>query len=161
VEPTRFATDTSLAALARWLRFLGYDVAVVPRARLEEVFALALRDDRTVLTTSRRRPRRWAAVPALTVAREDEAAEVRRIAAAFAPAGPPFSRCGACGTALADRLPAEARGEVPARVARAAGRLRSCSGCGRWYWEGTHVRAIRAWLERALGRPLAPAEPRS
>jgi uncharacterized protein len=161
VAPTRFVADRSLTALARWLRFLGYDVRTVPGARLEEVFEAARREGRTVLTPSLRRPRRWAGVPALTVARDRDDAEVRRIAAAHEPSGPPFSRCGACGAALETRLPAEARGEVPSRVLRAARELRSCPGCGRWYWEGTHVRAIRAWLERALGRPLGPGVPRA
>ena len=30
-----------------------------------------------------------------------------------------------------------------------------CPGCGKWYWEGSHVARLRAWLERALGRAIA------
>lgn len=146
--------DSSLESLARRLRFLGYDVITLAGARLEEVLAAARREGRTVLTLSTRRPRRWADVPAITVARGDEAGAVRRIAVAFQPAGPPFSRCGECGGALQRRHAFEALGEVPGRVSRSASFLHYCPVCGRWYWEGTHVARIREWLEQALGRPL-------
>ena len=156
MTPARFATDSSLDSLARRLRFLGYDVVTLRGSRLEEVLAAARRDGRTVLTTSRRRPRRWADVPAITLERGDDAGAVRDLARDHEPSGPPFSRCGECGAALERRLAVEARGEVPARVLRSASHLHHCPECGRWYWEGTHVARIREWLERALGRPLAP-----
>jgi uncharacterized protein len=158
VPGTRFITDSSLESLARRLRFLGHDVVTLPGARLEDVMAAARRDGRTVLTLSARRPRRWADVPALTVARDDEAGTVRALAARYPPEDPPFSRCSGCNTRLERRLAIEARGEVPGRVLRAARELRYCPGCGRWYWDGTHVRAIRDWLERAVGRPLEPPD---
>ena len=156
MPPARFITDSSLESLARRLRFLGYDVIALAGARLEEVLAVARREDRTVLTLSARRPRRWADVPAITVERGDEAGAVRKLAGSFEPAGPPFSRCGDCGTAREERHAFEAHGEVPGRVLRSAPFLRYCPSCGKWYWEGTHVAHIREWLERALGRPLEP-----
>lgn len=156
VPPARFITDSSLESLARRLRFLGYDVTTLAGARFEELLAAARREDRTVLTLSARRPRRWADVPAITIGRGDEAREVRGLTAAFEPAGPPFSRCGRCGAALERRHAFEAHGEVPGRVLRSAAFLHYCPACGRWYWEGTHVARIREWLEQALGRPLAP-----
>ncbi len=155
----RFLTDSSLAHLARRLRFLGYDVAVLPGARLEEILAAARREGRTVLTLSARRPRRWAGVPAIGVERGDEQAAVRMLASAYEPDGAPFSRCGECNTLLEPRHAVEAHGEVPARVLRRGTQLHCCPGCGRWYWEGSHVRHIREWLERALGRPLSPRTP--
>lgn len=155
VPGPRFITDSSLASLARRLRFLGHDVVTLPGARLEDVLAAARRDDRTVLTLSARRPRRWADVPALTVER-DESAAVRALEERHPAGDPPLGRCSVCNERLERRLAIEARGEVPGRVLRAGRELRYCPGCGKWYWDGTHVRAIRAWLERALGRPLEP-----
>jgi hypothetical protein len=154
VPPARFITDSSLDALARRLRFLGYDVVTLPSARLEEVMAEARRQGRTVLTLSVRRPRRWTDVPAIAVVRGDEAGAVRALASSYEPAGPPFSRCAECNAALQRRHAFEALGEVPGRVQRAATFLSHCPGCGKWYWEGSHVGRIREWLEKALGRPL-------
>ena len=156
VPVTRFITDSSLDFLARRLRFLGYDVVTLEGARLEEVLAAARRQGRTVLTLSARRPRRWADVPAIALRRGDEAAAVRMLATAYEPAGPPFSRCGECNTALERRHSIEAQGEVPGRVLRGSPVLHYCPGCGKWYWEGTHVQRLREWLEQALGRPLGP-----
>ncbi len=154
MPPARFVTDSSLEFLARRLRFLGYDVITLRGARLEEILERARAEGRTVLTLSARRPRRYADVPAIAVARGDPAAALRALAAAHEPAGDPFSRCGECNGALQRRHAVEAAGEVPARVLRAAAWLSYCPQCGKWYWEGTHVARIRAWLERALGRPL-------
>jgi uncharacterized protein with PIN domain len=154
VPPARLITDSSLESLAHRLRFLGYDVVTLKGARLEETLAAARRQGRTVLTLSLRRPRRWADVPVITLARGDEAGAVRMLAATCEPAGPPFSRCGACGAALERRHVFEAAGEVPGHVLRSAAFLRYCPDCGKWYWEGTHVARIREWLEQALGRSL-------
>ena len=123
-------------------------------ARLEELFEAARREQRTVLTSSARHPRRYAEVPAIVIARGDPAAALRAIAAAHGPAGPPFSRCPVCNAALRRRHPMEASGEVPGRVLRTSRWFSDCPGCGKWYWEGSHVARLRDWLERALGRPL-------
>lgn len=157
VPPARFATDTSLEFLARRLRFLGYDVVTHRGARLEELFEAARGEGRTVLTLSRRHPRRFADVPAITVARADPEGALRSLAAAYEPAGAPFTRCPACNGALQRRQRIEASGEVPGRVLRGAAPLRYCADCGKWYWEGSHTARLREWLGRALGRPL-PAE---
>jgi uncharacterized protein with PIN domain len=157
MPPARFITDTSLELLARRLRMLGYDVATVPGARLEELFEAARREGRTVLTLSARRPRRFADIPAIGVARADPAAVLRALAAGHEPAGPPFSRCPGCNVALQRRTAFEATGEVPGKVLRSASSLTYCPHCGKWYWEGSHVQRMREWLEQALGRPIAPA----
>ena len=155
MEPTRFVTDASLELVARRLRFMGYDVASHRGARLEELFAVAAREGRVVLTLSRRHPRRWATVAAVRLPRADPAAALRLIAEGHAPAGAPFSRCPHCNVALRRRTAFEAVGEVPARVARGGGPLTWCPACGRWYWIGSHVARIVEWLGEATGKPVA------
>jgi uncharacterized protein with PIN domain len=154
VAPTRFITDSSLAFVARRLRLLGFDVALLPGARLEEVLEAARREGREVLTTSTRHPRRYGDVVTRSVPRDAEPA-LRAIVADSEPSGAPFSRCSVCNTALVRRFPFEARGEVPSSVLRAGGPLRYCPSCGKWYWTGSHVARLREWLERTLDRPLA------
>lgn len=159
MPPARFITEASLEFLARRLVFLGYDVTILRGARLEELFAAARQADRIVITLSARHPRAFADVAAVRVPRDDPAHGLRMIAAAHEPAGPPFSRCAQCNAALQRRHPMEARGEVPGRVLRGATELRFCPVCGKWFWEGTHIARLRAWLEAALGRPMAAARP--
>ena len=157
-RPTRWVTDSSLAFLARRLRLLGYDVLDLGGARLEEVLEVARREGRAVLTTSARHPRRFAAVPVRRVPRDAPTA-LRELTRAHAAAGPPFSRCAECNTPLQRRHPLEASGEVPGSVLRRARTLSFCPGCGRWYWDGSHVARLRRWLEDALGTTLPSDRP--
>ena len=150
-EPTRFVTDASLEQLARRLRFLGYDVATHRGARLEELFAVAATQGRTVLTLSARQPRTAGAVAVLRVARGDDAAAVRDVAARHAPSGARWSRCPGCNVALQSRSSFEAIGEVPARITRSGWPLTWCPSCGRWFWPGSHVARMNAWFDRVLG----------
>ena len=159
MAPARFVTDSSLAFLARRLRFLGYDVLVSPGARLEELLELGRAEGRVVLTTSGRHPRRFADVTSRSLPRTDARELVRVIAGEAEPAGPPFSRCPECNVALQKRHAFEARGEVPGRVLRTSRELNYCPSCGKWYWEGSHVARLRVWLEEALGRPLLGGHP--
>jgi len=156
---TRFLTDTSLEHLARKLRLLGYDVVTIRGARLEELLEAARRERRIVLTQSARHPARYADVAVITVPRGDPGPALRLLVAMHAPAGEPFSRCMVCNEPLQRRTAFEARGEVPGRVLRTARGLTYCPQCGRWYWEGSHVDRLRAWLEGTLGRPLPRRDP--
>lgn len=160
MPPARLVTDSSLDFVARRLRFLGYDVTTLRGARLEELFDVAERDGRTVLSTSSRHPRRYGRVPMIVAGPDSPEALVRRIADANEAAGAPFSRCPACNVVLHRRHVLEARGEIPGRVLRSIRSASYCPQCGKWYWEGSHVARIRAWLEAALGRPL-PGSPGS
>jgi uncharacterized protein with PIN domain len=144
-------TDASLDQLARRLRFLGYDVVTHRGARLEELFAVAATQGRTVLTLSARHPRRAAGVDVVRVPRGDEASAVREVAARHLPSGPRWSRCPACNSALRARSAFEALGEVPARITRSGWPLSSCPTCGRWFWPGSHVARMNAWFDRLLG----------
>lgn len=157
--PTRFVTDSSLDLLARRLRFLGFDIVTHRGARLEELFDDAARTGRTVLTSSRRHPRRWADVAVVRVERGDVAAALRAVATHHAPATAAWTRCPRCNVALHARSAFEARGEVPGRVTRMRGvTFRSCPSCGQWYWSGSHVARMNTWLEQALGRGIARFE---
>jgi len=151
----RFLAETSLELLARRLRILGHDVEVVQGARIETLFEEARRLQRTALTTSSRHPRRYADV-AVTVVPRDPIEAVRAIDSRYAPLGAPYSRCASCNTELETRPASAAKGQAPDEIVRRAQRLAHCTGCGRWYWHGSHVDRLRAWFERALGRALAP-----
>lgn len=152
----RFVTDHALERLAQRLRLAGYDTRSAGRARLDEVYAIAAEDGRAVVTPSRRHPARFGAVAAIVVPREDVVAALRMAVAQFGPADTaPFSRCLVCNTTLERRHPLEAAGEVPGGVTRRFRQLAHCPGCGRWYWDGSHVARLRAWLDAALGPPAS------
>jgi len=151
----RFVTDTSLEFVARRLRALGVDVAPAGPVALPALLERARREGRVALTTSLRHPRRFADVSVLVVRRDDPEGAVRAVAERHPPEGAPFSRCLLCNAALERHEAREARGAAPADVLRTAATLDRCPRCGRWYWHGSHVDRLRAWLAAALGRPVA------
>jgi uncharacterized protein with PIN domain len=148
---SRFVTDASLEFVARRLRLMGFDVTTISGARLEELLEAGRREARTVLTLSRRQPKRFADVAVLVLPRGDAASAFRAIVTGHQAAGEPFSRCPRCNVALQRRHPFEARGEVPGRVLRAGGPLSYCPSCGKWYWEGSHTARLREWMRSTIG----------
>lgn len=145
----RFVTDSSLALLARRLRLLGFDVECVASGGLEAVFEKARAEDRIVLTASARHPRRYAAVGAFRVARDPRSA-LRAVAERFEPESPALGRCSVCNAPLETWDASDAPLAVPADVRRAGARVEHCARCGRWYWRGSHVERMRAWVAEAM-----------
>jgi hypothetical protein len=152
----RFVTDSSLELLARRLRLLGFDVECLAGANLEAVFEKARAAERIVLTLSSRHPRRFASVAAYRVPRDPRAA-LRAVSERFVPDARAFSRCSVCNARLVARPASSAPATVPRRVRETVTTLEHCEACGRWYWPGTHVARMRAWIAAALvGSPRKP-----
>jgi uncharacterized protein with PIN domain len=148
-----FACDAMLGALARWLRFAGFDVRYDPAISDAALAGLAQREGRWLLT--RDRALASAAGPRVLLLRAsavtDQVAEVRDRLDLTADEGRFFTRCSRCNGALSDIDPAEAASRVPPYVAAHASRFRACAGCGRIYWAGTHHARIAARLHDLFG----------
>ena len=149
----RFIADRSLEGVARRLRALGFDVAVLD-GRLEQVCADARAEQRVVLTTSRRVPPPCGLRERWVVPRDDLAAAVRAVLARCEPDAAPFTRCVHCN----EPLVAFDGSAGPPPVAPPAGvRVTGqCPRCGRCYWHGSHVDRTREWIERETGRHIVP-----
>lgn len=158
----KLIADAMLGRLARWLRALGLDVVCDETLDDEALAARARREGRLLLTRDRR----------LCLERGDP--DWCRIVEADSPAGQieelapdlglfeagwrdrTFTRCMVCNATLTARRAERVRGALPAEVrrdprVRSAGFLR-CPGCDRVYWEGSHTRRMRRWLEAAAAR---------
>lgn len=140
-----FLCDAMLGRLARDLRLLGYDVAYAGPDEPDGVILARAREEGRLLLTKDRELASRAGASGVLLERADELEElVDRLG--LRPRRADFlTRCTACGA----RLVAGPRGaddEAPADVERVA----RCPACGHVYWEGSHVAAIRARLERFL-----------
>jgi uncharacterized protein with PIN domain len=151
----RFAVDAMLGRLARWLRLLGFDVWYESDVPDERLVRCALEEARWILTRDRALPVEWRVPRVHVVAAETPAGQLREVVAAFDLAGRarPFARCSRCNAELVPLAPEQAAARVPARVRERHARFLACPGCGRSYWEGTHVARIRRVLERTLAGP--------
>jgi uncharacterized protein with PIN domain len=145
-----------LGRLARWLRALGLDVHPAPPVADVALARLAAREGRLLLTRDRRLCAKEGPGRCRWVHARKPAAQLRELARGLGLFDPGwrdrlFTRCMVCNTPLRDTewegvipdLPPEVRADP--RV-RSVG-LRRCPSCRRVYWEGSHTRRMRRWLE--------------
>ncbi len=148
-----FACDAMLGALARWLRFAGFDVRCDPHLPDAALAVLAQREGRWLLT--RDRALASAAGPRVLLLKQTavarQVAEVRERLGLAVDESRLFTRCSRCNGVLRDLDPAEAASRVPPYVAAHASRFRACPGCSRVYWAGTHHARIAARLHDLFG----------
>jgi hypothetical protein len=147
--PLRLLCDEMLKGIGRWLRAAGYDAAIAADRASDQTLAAQARAERRILLTCDRRlaaQAGGACTLILASERLDQAArELKDCGIDWLRA--PFTRC------LVDNAPlAPARAEglavVPAGARRDDGPVLTCPECARVYWPGSHVRRMRARLER-------------
>lgn len=139
----RLLCDEMLQRLCRWLRAAGYDTAQARFGAADrEIISRAVAEDRLLLTRDReflaRREAR-SRVFYLTTDNLDAQAVLLRDALAIDWLHRPFSRCLLCNTELEHAPDSVRPPQVPQPLLR-------CPHCHRLYWEGTHVRRMRARL---------------
>lgn len=144
----RFAVDSMLGKLAKWLRILGFDTRcerIASRAELDE-----FKSDGCIVVT---RNRRWSIGGQVVLIEANEPAEqLRELVAAVGIAGEelqPLSRCIRCNDPLRIIARREAVGAVPDHVYETQAEFYQCPGCGRTYWPGSHSKHMSerlAWL---------------
>ena len=150
----RFALDQHLGRLAAYLRLLGLDC--VHRARFDDddLARVAIEERRVLLSRDRRLLMRRAIVHGGFVHATDPMEQVPEVLHRFgAPeAVAPFTRCMACNGVLR----AAARQDVDDRLQPDTreyySEFRECPGCRRVFWDGSHVRRMRAWVDAWLAR---------
>jgi uncharacterized protein with PIN domain len=133
-----FVADAMLGTLAKWLRILGYDTLFDPALDDHQLARLARAEGRVLLTRDRALARRRG-MRALLIESEQLDDQIEQVLAELElEPERSFSRCPVCNEPLVPMAQQEAREKVPAYVARTHKRFKSCPGCGRVYWRGTH-----------------------
>lgn len=149
----RFVADAHLGGLARMLRMLGFDTLYSNAYQDEKVRAIAVRDARVVLTRDRdllkcrdithgcyvhalRPMEQWKEI----VSRLQLERDAR-----------PFTLCLHCNERLQEIDKADVMDQLPPDVARHYQRFCTCPGCKRIYWEGSHWKRMRNWLDELPG----------
>jgi len=146
----RFVADSMLGRLAKWLRAFGFGVLYEPFADDHELIAWARERGAIVLTRDTRFPR----PPDVRIIfiTHDRVGEQLRQVAREAPLDLDqarlLSRCTVCNQELLAATRDEVWQQVPPFVYLTQESYARCPGCGRVYWEGTHVARMRRQLER-------------
>jgi len=156
MDDSRLVADVMLGRLARWLRALGYDTLYFRDAPDRRLLAVALAERRRLLTRDAALARH-AREAGLLVRAEQLDAQIREVTATLRlHPGRALSRCLECNGELVPVDPETIRHRVPAYTFATRREFRTCRGCDRVYWSGTHVAGIHRRLEPYLRPALAP-----
>ncbi len=147
----KFIVDGDLKPLVKRLRMLGLDCHYEGGTSIADMIQTALLEDRILITLK--------AVPdtarlkVLTIHGDDPDEQLRLVAGAFPFRGhiQPFSRCLVCNAMLEDLQPSgdDEEIDIPASVRQRGLPLFRCPQCKRPYWHGSHIKRMKAMLERS------------
>lgn len=145
----RFIADAHLAALARYLRMLGFDVHFDETLDDAEVADVAVREKRIVLSRDRELLKHRIITHGCYVHESKPREQLKEIVDRLDLLGAmnPFTRCMECNAELADVDKAEIIDRLPAGTAEYYDRFKSCPGCGKIYWPGSHHERMRAMID--------------
>lgn len=136
-----FVADAMLGRLAKWMRFLGYDVLYFRDIDDRELVRIARAEGRILLTRDRRLPEDFS-VECRLIGSEDLDEQLMEVLSEFPPPGSASRRCMRCNLLLEPVDKHGVKDFVPEYVFIHHDLFLSCPGCNRIYWEGSHIRNI-------------------
>jgi len=153
---TRFIVDHNVGKLAKWLRLMGYDTLFFKGSSDSQMIAMAMAENRVILTRDtqimRRRVVANGRLKAILIQSDEPEQQMRqvmdtlRLDCQFQP----FSICLECNQPLAERSKEEVKDQVPPYVFQTQSQYMECPGCHRIYWRGTHWQAMTRKLEHLV-----------
>jgi uncharacterized protein with PIN domain len=162
---TRFLLDGHLGTLARRLRLVGLD-AICPVGADDDVLATrAAHEERILLTRDRELLKRRLVTHGYFVRDTRPHRQLVEILQRYGPLVlAPFSRCLRCNLQLREGSKTAVDSMLPPRTREHYQYFKTCPGCGRIYWEGSHwtrlVHAVdAATAEAAVGLAAAHEGP--
>ena len=138
-QPKFLVTDES-ARLARWIRLMGFDAALMPAQPLAALYRRAVNEQRVVVTRNGR-VKPGTLVRAIVLARQDLAEQLRQLVRELRlpiEEAWMFSRCDRCNCEVEPVEKAQVKDRVPPYVFQTQERFHRCPSCGRIYWAATH-----------------------
>ena len=148
----KLIVDFMCGKLVRWLRVLGFDAEYSRDIDTGRLLKRALREDRIVVT----RNTKLSSVPnghLVLLASEIPEEQIKQVLEDLDLSGEIalFTRCNVCNGLLEDVPKERVRSRVPFYTFQTQEKFKACPGCGRIYWEGTHVGRMKLYIAQLLG----------
>ena len=153
---TRFIVDHNVGKLAKWLRLMGYDTLFFKGSSDSQMIAMAMAENRVILTRDtqimRRRVVANGRLKAILIQSDEPEQQMRqvmdtlRLDCQFQP----FSICLECNQPLVERSREQVKDQVPPYVFQTQSQYMECPVCHRIYWRGTHWQAMTRKLEHLV-----------
>jgi uncharacterized protein len=147
-----------LGSVARKLRIFGFDTLYAAHAPDDEILRTGIGQGRVILTADKELFKRAVKAGAAGVL-VSGAGDIQDLVHILSKNGVTSvsldgigSRCSVCNGLLEERTPAQVKNGVPDRIAEFQSELDQCTTCGKVYWEGGHLRRIRALAKNVDSR---------
>ena len=169
-----FLADAMLGSIARKLRIFGFDTIYIAHAQDDEILKIGIEQDRVILTADKELFKRIVKVGARGVLVSGGASELEDLAYILTNNGITSvgmngisSRCSVCNGPMEERTSDQLKNHernnddvdyvvVPDRVIACYNQFFQCTTCGKIYWEGGHLKRIRALIrnldDKLVGR---------
>jgi hypothetical protein len=148
-EP-KFVLDVHLGRLAGYLRMLGFDTVYANQAGDLELVQISAEQRRILLTRDRGVLKHSAVTHGYWLRETDSRRQAEEVVRRFdlGRSLRPLTRCMVCNEPLKEVSRAEVEERVPHGTLEWCNEFRECEGCRRVYWEGSHSRRMRQWIEQ-------------
>ncbi len=152
----KFFADNNVGRLAKWLRMMGYDTRFFSSGDDSSMIAIALAEDRVILTRDtqimRRRVVTSGQLKAILIQGDEPEQQIRQVIdnlnldCQFKP----FTICLECNQPLVPRTREQVKDLVPPYVFQTQVQYVECPTCHRIYWRGTHWQAMAGKLNKFM-----------
>jgi uncharacterized protein with PIN domain len=142
----RFIADEMVGKLARLMRMLGFDTIYHKEISDSRLIEISLSEKRTILTRDTRLVERVLVKDYVLIESGDPEIQLQELLKELhlAPDREKFlTRCLECNSILVDIEKEEIRGRVWPYTYATHDKFKICPVCGKIYWEGDHVKAMR------------------
>ncbi len=156
VQDPRFLCDDHCGRLARWLRFVGFDCRHDQSATDATVLMIAGNEDRIILTRDHHLAAMVLARQAILLQSSDPVGQLREVIDSLSlviDQARVLTRCTMCNSPITPVAATDIWDRIPPYVQKTRTEFKTCSVCGRVYWEGTHLTRMVERL-RGIGLPV-------
>ena len=145
----RFIADVHLGKLARMLRLLGFDVLYQNSYTQLELVAIALQEDRVLLSKNSLLPKRIPALRFLLIQSNDSFQQLDQVLHHLQTKDfQPFTRCLVCNGTLRSVIKEAIADQLQLDTAKYFEEFWQCENCKHIYWKGSHYNRMVRLVER-------------
>jgi uncharacterized protein len=151
-DPIKFILDVHLGKLARWLRMLGFDTLYRNDYVDPEIVAIAVREERVILTRDLGIMKRRAVTRGYHIQSTKPEVQLQEVLSRYALLDQirPFHRCIVC-NGLLQNVPKEAVvAHLEPKTIRYYDEFFQCEACRKIYWRGSHFDRMESFIARVV-----------
>ena len=146
-ENLRFIGDGTVGKLVKYLRFIGVDV--VYETDEEKILKIA-KDEKRIILSRNQKFKEFEDLKVFVFTENEADRQLKKVVEHFNIKPKFFIRCSICNTLLKRVRKEKVKGKVPYYIYITHDDFAYCPKCNKFYWEGTHTKAIREKLLNIL-----------